>query len=331
MKKTPIKKFCFIGHVDAGKSNTAGHTYVKCGGLTEHEISKLKSDNKKTQMWSKVLDIWAEEQEKGKTHEFSVLELMYNDTKYQMIDTPGHKMFIRSMIEGISQYNSDEIVACLFISMAKGEFEAGWGNGQTKEDIILARSLGIKHLIVLINKMDLVDWSKKDYDQVIKKINPFIGGCKFTDVTYVPISGYFGIGLVDLIGMPQWYTGKSFMETLEEIKLDGVDESKNVTIPILPVLPEKWQKMIVDIKVLQLAHSKIITAGYECIMHYEGKEYSVSFDRLAPKVKFLKEKDSGRISVVCSQMIAKNRGSTNVIFRNGLETIGFGKIVRIIE
>lgn len=326
MDKKVIKKFCFIGTVDSGKSSCAGHTYVKCGGLTEHEISKLKTCEKKTQLWSRVLDVWAEEQEKGKTHESSMLELTFKGTKYQMIDTPGHKMFIRSMIEGIMQHDSDEIVACLLISMAKGEFEAGWGKGQTKEDIILARSAGIKHLIVLINKMDLVEWSQKEYDQIVKKIKPFIVGCKFSDVTFIPISGYAGVGLVDMVDMPKWYAGKSFMETMEDIKLDLSEESKSQV-----VLPDKWQKMIIEIKVLQLSQPAIISAGYECVMHYEGKEYSVVIDRLAPKIKFLKEKDGGKISVISNHPIYKDRGSVNVIFRHGLDTIGFGKITRIIE
>ena len=82
------KKFIFFGEVDCGKSSTAGHLYVQCGGLSDHELAKIRNDckNKQYQLWSRVLDIWEEEQEKGKTHEFNLLSLTFKGIEYKMID-----------------------------------------------------------------------------------------------------------------------------------------------------------------------------------------------------------------------------------------------------
>jgi translation elongation factor EF-1alpha len=314
------KKFCFVGHVDAGKSTIAGHLYVKCGGLSDHEFAKIKKDSekKKYQLWSRVLDIWEEEQEKGKTHEFNLLKLNYNNKEYDLIDTPGHKMFIRSLIEGISHFENSEITGCLVISMAKGEFESGWENGQTKEDIIIARSIGIRSLIVLFNKMDTTGWSEKAYETVKKKIRPFIHGCNFSLVEYIPISGYDGVGLTDKEGLPKWYNGFTLMEFMEKIDL------KPVAVP--PIDLDSWTEMVCEVKIL--ATDNIITCGYTCIMHFDGGEYDVTLEKLKSK-KFLKRGDSDTIIIKSDVPINKNRGTRRIILRDKTFTVGFGRILKV--
>lgn len=314
------QKFCFIGHVDAGKSTIAGHLYVKTGGLDNHSLSKLKKDSesKKYQLWSRVLDIWEEEQEKGKTHEFNLLRLKYKEKEYDLIDTPGHKMFIRSLIEGISHFENSEITGCLVISMAKGEFESGWTGGQTKEDIIIARSVGIRSLIVLFNKMDAINWDKKVYDDTINKIKSFINGCNFGSIDYVPISGYDGIGLTDRDGLPDWYQGPTLMDALNRVDL------KPIKIP--PIELASWTTMMCEVKIL--ATENIITIGYTCVMHYDGNEYEVTFEKLKTK-KFLRERDSDTILIKSKTVIDKNRNTRRIILRDRSYTVGFGRILKM--
>lgn len=340
------KKFCFIGNVDSGKSTTSGHLYALTGQLSEHELSKIKSETeKKYQMWSRVLDIYTEEREKGKTHEFNLLSLEYQGEQYELIDTPGHKIYIRSLIEGMSLFNPNEVIAILVVSAAKGEFEAGWNGGQTKEDIILARSIGIKNMIVLVNKMDTVNWMENNYNNIKNEIKPFIKNCKFDTFTFIPISGYDGIGLIDLENMPSWYSeneaGFCLMDTIKSIV---IKENITNTIDVVEEYKQpSFKKMQVIIKILQLP-SKIATIGFNCILHYDGEEYDVVFDdvELIKKVpdkkpiKFLKENDSGTIIIQTSIPINKKNATTrkntsNLIFRYGTITIGFGKIVKIFE
>lgn len=314
------KKFCFFGHVDCGKSTIAGHLYYKCGGLSEHETTKLENENstKKFNKWSKVLDIYEEEQIKSKTHEFNVLELKFNNNTYNLIDTPGHKMFIRSLIEGISYFDNNEIIGCLVISASKGEFESGWNGGQTKEDIIIARSIGIRNMVILLNKMDTIEWSKDIYDMIIQKIKPFINNCNFDSVNYIPISGYDGIGLVNKEGLPLWYEGNYLMESLEKVQI--------IPVNVESIESEKWNQMICEVKIL--ASQSIITAGFLCMLHYDGNEYEVTFEKIKDK-KFLKSGESDTIIIKSMITINKGKNTRRIILRKDNSTIGFGKILKV--
>jgi peptide chain release factor subunit 3 len=316
------KSFCFIGHVDSGKSTLSGHLIYKCGNISEHDLEKLikTTEGKSYQQWSRLLDIYEEEQIRSKTHEFNIIELKYNNNVYNLIDTPGHKTFIRSMIEGVSYFDNSEIIGCLVISMNKGEFEAGWVNGQTKEDILIARAVGINSLIVLLNKMDTIDWNKEIYDDVISKITPYIKECNFNYITFIPTSGYEGIGLIDTVQIPSWYNGKSLIETIDSCNI------KKMNVP--PINMEKWNTMSCEIKIFEL--ESIITKGYKCIMHYDSNEYEVLITNIKSK-KFLKKGDSDMIILKSDKEIERNpqRNVRRIILRNGTFTIGFGRIMDV--
>lgn len=320
MQNMDPKKFCFIGHVDSGKSSTAGHLYVKCGGLSEHELNKLKKESEKNnyQLWSRVLDIWEEEQQKGKTHEFNLLPFTYNDQPFELIDTPGHKIFIRSLIEGLTYFESTNVIGCLIISMSKGEFESGWDKGQTKEDIILARSVGIRSLIVLFNKMDTIDFDQEKYEIVKKQVKKFIEDCRFETVDYIPISGYQGIGLTDKEGLPDWYKENTLMDTISQI------EPKQINIPEIP--KDEWNTMICEIKILFT--NNIITKGYQCVLHFDGQEFEAKILQIRDK-SFLKVKDTGQILISTNKIIKKNRKTRKIILRSEDHTIGFGRILKV--
>jgi translation elongation factor EF-1alpha len=223
--------------------------------------------------WSKTLDIYDEERMRSKTHEFSIIDIKYENEEYQMIDTPGHKGFIRSLIEGISVYPG--MIGCIIISSRNGEFEAGWVDGQTKEDIILTKSVGIDHAIILINKMDLVEWSKNNYEKIVKIVTPFINGCKFKSVYYMPVSGYTGIGLINTIGYPDWYKEPCFMDIIKSIKVEMVENvEKEIQV-------KEWKTFTTNIRVLQI--NGLITSEYTCILHYGGKEYNIMIEKIKGK------------------------------------------------
>jgi len=334
--KNLIKKFCFVGEVDSGKSTIAGHLYYLCGGVTKHDLEQIKKDlgNKKTQIWSALLDINSEERERGKTNEFSTISLKYNENEYQLIDTPGHQIYIRSLIEGISSFNSNEIIACLVLSARNGEFEKGWINGQTKEDIILARGVGIRNLIVLVNKMDTIGWKEKEFTEICNTVTPYIKRCKFESCKFIPVSGYDGIGLNSVDGMPKWYIEKfsetHLMKCIQNIQIKSIPK-------ISITFPNKWIKMECHIQIVELKKPPIITSGFSCILHYNSEEYNVMFEEvynlIKPEIKFLKDKDVGKIIVNSEIPIEKkeNKNNTiNLIFRYNENTIAYGKIVKIL-
>jgi len=327
-----IKKFCFIGEVDCGKSTIAGHLFYLCGGANKHELEQIKKElgNKKTQIWSALLDINSEERERGKTNEFSTLTLKYNNIDYHLIDTPGHQIYIRSLIEGISSFNSNEIIACLVISSRTGEFEKGWINGQTKEDIILARGVGIKNLIVLINKMDTINWAENEFKNIKEKTSSYIKKCKFETCNFIPVSGYNGQGLINLEGVPDWYKDKCLMKTIENINIKNIPQPKII-------FPEKWCKMRCNIRIVELKKPPIIAIGFECVLHYNSEEYTVTFEDIAqvqnPKINFLKDKDIGKVIFKTDKHVENKKdrnNSINLIFRYNEKTIAFGKLLEIL-
>src|SRR3990172_5978467 len=190
-----------IGHVDHGKSTLVGRLLYDSGALTEQELRKLKEKakelKKETFEFAFVMDNLKEERERGVT-----IDLMYKgfETKkyyFTIIDAPGHRDFIKNMITGASQADA----AVLFCSAKKGEFEAGIGpGGQTREHAFLAFTLGIRQVVVAVNKMDdaSANWSKERYDEMKNEISRMLKmvGYKIEKVNFIPVSGWTGDNLL---------------------------------------------------------------------------------------------------------------------------------------
>ena len=314
-----MKKFVLIGHVDTGKSTVAGHLLYKSNYLSEHEMNKIrvkaKADKMERWVWARVLDIYEEEMERGKTHEFTQIDFTYNNNDYQLIDTPGHQAFIRSMIGGI--YSGVKIGVVL-VSMKENEFNASFTTGMLKEHLILSKVVGIRHLIILANKMDIINWDETKFNNYINQVTNFLKSINWAKkcIHIIPISGYNGIGLTDNKDMPEWFNDKCLIEKLEDIKL-----KKGFVEPDL----RSAKKFYVDLKILNV--NGVITPGFECIMHHNGEETQVVIEKIKNK-QFGKNGD--KIKCLFS---TSNSSSTkidvirNVIFRKDEYTIGFGNVL----
>jgi len=157
-----------IGHVDSGKSTTTGHLIYKCGGIDKRTIEKFEQEAKElgkgSFKYAWVLDKLKAERERGITIDIALWKFETTKYYFTIIDAPGHRDFIKNMITGTSQAD----VAILVIAAGEGEFEAGISkNGQTREHALLAFTLGVKQMIVVINKMDApsVNWSEKRFEE----------------------------------------------------------------------------------------------------------------------------------------------------------------------
>jgi elongation factor 1-alpha len=153
-----------------------------------------------------------------------------------VIDAPGHRDFIKNMITGASQADA----AVLFSSAKKGEFEAGIGpGGQTREHAFLAFTLGIRQLIVGINKMDdgTVNWSKERYDEMKNEISRTLKmvGFKIEKIHFVPVSGLKGDNLATKSPNMPWYTGPTMMEAFDELTLPEKPTNKPLRVPVQDV------------------------------------------------------------------------------------------------
>ena len=143
------------------------------------------------------MDINEEEKAKGKTVEIGRACFDTQKKRYTLFDAPGHKNYVPNMIMGAALADFGALV----ISAKKGEFEAGFDmDGQTREHVQLAKSLGIQKLVMLINKMDesSVKWSKERFDEIQNNMMSFIQQCGFDtekDVLWIPVSGITGDNL----------------------------------------------------------------------------------------------------------------------------------------
>ncbi|OEL25915.1 Eukaryotic peptide chain release factor GTP-binding subunit ERF3A [Dichanthelium oligosanthes] len=167
----------FIGHVDAGKSTTGGQILFLSGQVDERTIQKYEKEakDKSRESWymAYIMDTNEEERAKGKTVEVGRAHFETETTRFTILDAPGHKSYVPNMISGASQAD----IGVLVISARKGEFETGYERGgQTREHVLLAKTLGVSKLIVVINKMDdpTVGWSKERYDEIEGKMTPFL-------------------------------------------------------------------------------------------------------------------------------------------------------------
>jgi peptide chain release factor subunit 3 len=191
----------FTGHVDAGKSTLGGQLLVLTGMVDKRTLEKYERDAKEAgrESWylSWALDSTPQEREKGKTVEVGRAYFETEKKRYTILDAPGHKTFVPSMISGAAQAD----VSVLVISARKGEFETGFEKGgQTREHITLVRTAGVNKIIVVINKMDdpTVEWDKARFDEIKDKLGPFARSTGYnpkTDLVYIPVSAYNGINI----------------------------------------------------------------------------------------------------------------------------------------
>jgi len=198
-----------IGHVDSGKSTTTGHLIYKCGGIDKRTIEKFEKDaqdmGKGSFKYAWVLDKLKAERERGITIDIALWKFESPRYYITIIDAPGHRDFIKNMITGTSQADC----AVLVIASGQGEFEAGISkNGQTREHALLAYTLGVKQLVVAVNKMDdkSVNWSQDRYEEIKKEVGQYIKkiGYNPDKVNFVPISGWNGD---NMLGNPPTWPG----------------------------------------------------------------------------------------------------------------------------
>ncbi|XP_052405135.1 eukaryotic peptide chain release factor GTP-binding subunit ERF3A [Carassius gibelio] len=229
----------FIGHVDAGKSTIGGQIMYLTGMVDKRTLEKYekeaKEKNRETWYLSWALDTNQEERDKGKTVEVGRAYFETEKKHFTILDAPGHKSFVPNMIGGASQAD----LAVLVISARKGEFETGFEKGgQTREHAMLAKTAGVKHLIVLVNKMDdpTVNWSLERYEECKEKLVPFLKKVGFNprkDVHFMPCSGLTGANLKEPAEYCPWYTGLPFIPHLDSLPNFNRSNDGPVRLPIV--------------------------------------------------------------------------------------------------
>jgi len=199
-----------VGHVDSGKSTTTGHLIYKCGGIDKRTIEKFEKESsemgKGSFKYAWVLDKLKAERERGITIDIALWKFETTKFYVTIIDAPGHRDFIKNMITGTSQADC----AVLIVAAGTGEFEAGISkNGQTREHVLLCFTLGVKQLIVAVNKMDSTSppYSKDRFEEISKEVSTYVKKVGYNPATVplVPISGFNGDNMLEKSDNMSWW------------------------------------------------------------------------------------------------------------------------------
>ncbi|RKP11089.1 translation elongation factor 1a [Thamnocephalis sphaerospora] len=313
-----------IGHVDSGKSTTTGHLIYKCGGIDKRTIEKFEKEaaelGKGSFKYAWVLDKLKAERERGITIDIALWKFETPKYYVTVIDAPGHRDFIKNMITGTSQADC----AILIIASGTGEFEAGISkDGQTREHALLAFTLGVKQLIVAINKMDTTGWSEARYKEIVAETSNFIKKVGYNPVTvpFVPISGWHGDNMLDESTNMGWFkgwtkttkagskTGKTLLEAIDAIEPPVRPSDKPLRLPLQDVykiggigtvpVGRVETGVIKAGMVVTFAPSNVTTEVKSVEMHHEQLAEGVPGDNVGFNVKNVSVKDIRRGNV-CS-------------------------------
>ena len=195
------------GHVDHGKSTLVGRLLSDTGQIFPERIEKVKSicaNSGKKFEFAFLLDAFEEEQKEGITIDKTEIPWTYKEKDFLIIDTPGHKEFLKNMISGASTAD----VALIMLDAAEGVRE------QFKRHAYILTMLGIKQIVVVINKMDLVSFSQDHFEKLHKEVSGILKSFKATAFNVIPVSAFMGENLLSKSKKLSWYLGEPLAETL---------------------------------------------------------------------------------------------------------------------
>ena len=217
-----ILRFITAGSVDDGKSTLIGRLLYDSKNILIDQLEQLEKQTKNKEAGPIDLALLTDglraEREQGITIDVAYRYFSTPKRKFIIADAPGHVQYTRNMITGAS--NASLII--VLVDARQGVVE------QTRRHSIIASLLKIPHVVVAINKMDLVDFSEEVYKNIVADYASVAAQLGLNDITYVPISALQGDNIVDASTKMEWYTGKPLLQLLEEV---SIDEDINLTDP----------------------------------------------------------------------------------------------------
>ena len=343
-KEKPHLNIVFIGHVDHGKSTTIGRLLYDSGNVSEQELRKLRETaeelGKKGFEFAFVMDHLKEERERGVTIDLAHKKFVTDKFEITIIDAPGHKDFIKNMITGTSQADA----AFLVIAAPEGPME------QTKEHVILAKTLGIKQLAIIINKMDASKYDQKRFEEVKKELDPILKsvGYKPAEITFIAASAFKGDNIVKKSENMAWYNGPTVREQLDKFVAPekptnlplrvAIQDVYNITgIGVVPVGKVETGIMKVGDKVIAMPgrEGKGVEGEVKTIeMHHEQLTQAEPGDNVGFNVRGFGKKDIARGDVLGHvsnpPTVAKEFTAQIVIFNHpSVMTVGYTPVFHV--
>jgi elongation factor 1-alpha len=308
-KEKPIINVAFVGHVDHGKSTTIGQLMYQSGKLPQQELDKLKAmaqeKGKAGFEFAYYMDKFKEERERGVTIDLSYEKLPTNKFEVTIIDAPGHKDFVKNMITGASQADA----AFLCVAAKEGV------QPQTKEHAWLLRTMGVKQVAVIINKMDTVDYKEEDFNKCKEDVSKILqqAGYQTDSMAFLAVSGLMGDNVAKKSDKMAWYKGPTVLEQLD--KFDAPE--KPTTLPMRMPLQDVYDITGIGTVPVGKIETGVMKVGQKVIvlpgrsgsgvegevrtieMHHEQMKEAEAGDNVGINIRGVGKKDVARGDVVC--------------------------------
>ena len=229
-KERELLRFTTAGSVDDGKSTLIGRLLYDAKSVFQDQMNAIEKSSKKKGLshidFSLLTDGLKDEREQGITIDVAYRYFSTPKRKFIIADTPGHIQYTRNMVTGASTAN----LALILVDVRKGVVE------QTKRHSFIASLLQIPHIIVCVNKMDLVDYSEEAFNKVVREYETFASKMTTKDVRFIPISALHGDNVVDKGENLTWYDGRSLLSALENIHIASDENFIDMRLPVQTII-----------------------------------------------------------------------------------------------
>jgi elongation factor 1-alpha len=308
-KEKPNMNVVFVGHVDAGKSTTVGRLLFDSGIVSEQEMKKLRDEADKHGKagfeFAYVMDKIKEERERGVTIDLAYRKIMTQKFQITIIDAPGHRDFVKNMITGASQADA----AFLVVAAPTGI------EPQTTEHLWLLRTMGVKNVAVLVNKMDSVNYDEARFNKVKEDVSNLLKtvGYKPDKVSFIAGSGQKGDNIAKKSTNMPWYKGPTVVEQFDLFPQPELPTNLPMRMPVqdayeitgigtVPVGKVETGIMKTGMKVIVLPGrtGKGVTGEIKTIeMHHEAMPEALAGDNVGVNIRGIGKKDIARGDVIC--------------------------------
>lgn len=221
-------RFITCGSVDDGKSTLIGRLLYESKLVFEDQLSALENDSKKVGTQGEGLDFallvdgLAAEREQGITIDVAYRYFTTERRKFVVADTPGHEQYTRNMVTGASTAD----LAVILVDARKGVLT------QTRRHSYLVSLLGIRHVVLAVNKLDLVDYSQEVFERIAGEYADFAAEIGLENVVPIPMSAYVGDNLTEHSPNTQWYTGPTLIDHLETVEIEDAVQTAPFRMPV---------------------------------------------------------------------------------------------------
>jgi len=230
VKEADLLRFTTAGSVDDGKSTLIGRLLHDSKSIYEDQLTSLKKDSRTAGRenidFAMITDGLKAEREQGITIDVAYRHFSTPKRRFIIADTPGHEQYTRNMVTGASTAN----LAIILIDVCNGVLT------QSKRHGFIASLLGIPHLVVAVNKMDLIGYSQKAYEDIVQEYSEFCAKLPDKDVKFIPISAYCGDNVVQRSTNMPWYDGAPLLSHLENVHIASDQNLIDFRFPVQYVL-----------------------------------------------------------------------------------------------